>query len=123
MFFMTLCQPFRKRIVLFYVHKADRYLISCLLCVFLNLGVSMNVFQSSFITWNTLCGFRIFFGSNAFLIPLINSMVSVSRDSLKYGFFANPIPCSPDTFPPNCAAFLVDFLHCCCHSFFKFFLA
>ena len=53
----------------------------------------------------TLCGFKIFFGSNTLLIPFINSRFSVGRDSLRYGFLAKPIPCSPDTWPLNSCAF------------------
>lgn len=39
----------------------------------------------------TLCGFKIFFGSNTLLIPFINSRFSVGRDSLRYGFLAKPL--------------------------------
>lgn len=39
----------------------------------------------------TLCGFKIFFGSNTLLIPFINSRFSVERNSLRYGFLAKPI--------------------------------
>jgi hypothetical protein len=43
---------------------------------------------------NILPGFIVFFGSNIFLIPFMNSISLVLRENDKSLFFSNPIPCS-----------------------------
>ena len=62
-------------------------------------GCERPVMEAADQSLTTLCGLRTCFGSKTSLMPRISAWIGSESDWARKGFFAKPMPCSPETCP------------------------